>query len=273
MPSTLTAGCSAWRAARSRNSFAIQAYRCRIAVVADSGHVLEILRRYLLPSFQIPGPEAGAEVVLSVVRAPRGFRVSCEDAAATAEDTGALVVEAIRMLDSAIVQRLSDHVAIHAGVVKIGAHALLLPGKTHMGKSAMVAELLRQGAEYLSDEFAIIDAAGRACAYPRPLLLRNSGPDQVAVLPDRWNARIPESPVPVGWILALQYDRGASWRVTPMSQSEALLTLLQNTPHVLSDQPQAFANFQRASSAARCYAGCRNEASVAAEHILRLVAA
>ena len=140
-----------------------------------------------------------------------------------------------------------------------------------MGKSALVAELLRRGAEYLSDEYALIDSEGRVHSYPRPLLLRNSGPEQVPALPEQWNVRISDEPIPVGWILALKYDPAACWRVTPLPQSEALIVLLRNTPHALADKPHAFATFKSASASARCLEGCRNEAPKAAEHILQLV--
>ena len=82
-----------------------------------------------------------------------------------------LVPDLIRALDDAVVQRLTTLRAVHAGAVLWGERALLLPGVTHAGKSSLVAELLRRGATYFSDEYALIDSEGRVHPYPRPLLL------------------------------------------------------------------------------------------------------
>lgn len=131
-------------------------------------------------------------------RQQRGFRLACDRVAETPHDHRALIIEPIRLLDEAVLKRLTDLTAVHAGAVRIGGYAVLLPGSTNTGKSALVAELLRLGAEYLSDEYALIDAKGQVHSYPRPRLLRNSGPEQVAALPEQWNARIPQ--VPARWL-------------------------------------------------------------------------
>ena len=56
-----------------------------------------------------------------------------------------------------------------------------------------------------------------------------------------------------------------------MSQSEALLTLLRNTPHVLAESPDLVGVFQHAVAGATCYSGRRTEAADAADQILRLI--
>jgi hypothetical protein len=257
----------------TQQTFTIRAFGCSIQVIADCEEVLGLLQTYLLPSLPRTAPECRSrEIVMSVVRRKKGFELSCDRVARTSADHKELIVEAIRLLDEAVVKRPTGLAAVHAGMVRIGGQAVLLPGGTNVGKSALVAELLRRGAEYLSDEYALIDADGQAHPYPRPLLLRNPGPEQVAALPEHWNARVPEKPVPVGWILALKYDPAANWSVTPVPQSEAILTLLRNTPHALIQEPHIFGAFERASSRARCYAGCRNDVRLAAESILQLVA-
>ncbi|MBV9612590.1 MAG: glycosyltransferase family 25 protein [Acidobacteriaceae bacterium] len=256
------------------SSFAIQAFGCSIRVMADCEKALETLENYLLPSLpRTPSDGAANEITLRVSRRPHGFELCCDRVAEAGEENRALIVEATRLLDEALLKRLKGLTAVHAGVVRINGQGLLLPGKTNAGKSALVAELLERGAEYLSDEYALIDAEGRAHAYPRPLLLRNSGPEQVPALPERWNARVADGPVPVGWIMALTYDAAANWHVKPIPQSEALMILLRNTPHTLMDEPHVFAAFHQVSFRARCYEGLRCDACKAAEHILQLVAA
>jgi len=59
-------------------------------------------------------------------------------------------------------------VFVHAGVVAWQGRAVLIPGRTLSGKSWLVRALVRAGAEYYSDEFAVLDARGRVHPYPLP---------------------------------------------------------------------------------------------------------
>jgi len=47
--------------------------------------------------------------------------------------------------------------------------AILLPGRSLSGKTTLVRELLRRGATYYSDEFAVVDDFGNIHPFPRPL--------------------------------------------------------------------------------------------------------
>jgi hypothetical protein len=200
------------------------------------------------------------------------LQLSVEDVVVTSASRAIHLVPAlIRVVDEAVIQRLTGLRAVHAGTVVLGGRALLLPGATHAGKSSLVAELLRRGATYFSDEYALIDSQGRVHPYPRPLLLRNGCPEQVPMLAGECNAPVGDAPAPIGWILALEYQPAETWSVAAVPQSEGLLTLLRNTPHVLADSPDMVAAFQRAVAGATCYAGRRTEARDAAEEIFRLV--
>ncbi|MGD0445052.1 MAG: hypothetical protein ABSA39_14050 [Edaphobacter sp.] len=177
----------------------------------------------------------------------------------------------IRVLDDAVVQRLTSLRAVHAGAVVWGERVLLLPGITHAGKSSLVAEMLRRGATYFSDEYALIDTEGLVHPYPRPLLLRNGNPEQVPMLATEYNASVGGAPAPVGWILSLEYEPECTWSVAPVPQSEALLILLRNTPHVLAESPDLVPVFERAVAGATCYAGHRPDADEAVSRILQLI--
>ena len=51
-------------------------------------------------------------------------------------------------------------VFIHAGAVGWRGKAIVFPGNSFFGKTTLVAELVRRGAAYLSDEYAILDENG-----------------------------------------------------------------------------------------------------------------
>jgi len=158
----------------------------------------------------------------------------------------------------------------HLGLVLTGGGAR---SAYQVGVLKGVAELLRRGAVCLSDEYALIDAEGLVHAYPRTLLLRDGAVAQIPVAPRELDATVATTPARVGWILALRYDCAASWSIQPEPQSAALLTLLQNTPHVLAERPEMVSAFQKAVAGAACYSGSRAEAADAVIHILRLVSA
>jgi hypothetical protein len=251
---------------------ALRAFDCSIIATANSPEAFEILERYIFPSF--PRAEATSDapdISLHIEQGGEEFRLSKDgESFASSGQAIDLVPHLIHLLDEAVVQRLTALRAVHAGTVLVNGRALLLPGATHSGKSSIVAELLRRGATYFSDEYALIDADGLVHPYPRPLLLRRGSPEQFPVLAGECNARVGNTPAPVGWILLAQYEAGSAWSITPVPQSLALVALLQNTPHALADSPELIEMFQRAVAGATCYAGRRAEAADAATEIMRL---
>jgi hypothetical protein len=258
---------------RVTHGFGVCAFGCNIWVESTCLETRTILERYALPSSpRIDRASDQPDIVVHVVRVAEDLRLLVDDVVvASASHARSLVPALIRVLDEAVIQRLTALRAVHAGTVVWSGRALLLPGITHAGKSTLVAELLRRGATYFSDEYALIDSEGRVHPYPRPLLLRNGCPEQFPVLPGECNASVGDAPVPVGWILSLEYKPAGTWSVAAVPQSEGVLTLLRNTPHVLAESRNMVGAFQRAVAGASCYAGCRSEAVHAADQILQLV--
>jgi hypothetical protein len=253
--------------------FEVRAFGCNVQVAADCLETYTSLERYVFPSLpRLVSTTDKPDIFIRIDRVADQSQLSIDGVAvASTSRTINLVPDLIRALDDAVVQRLTAMYAVHAGAVVLNGWALLLPGGTHAGKSSLVAELLRRGATYFSDEYSLIDSEGLVHPYPRPLLLRNGSPEQVPILPGECNAPVGEDPAPVGWILSLQYLPGCPWSVAAITQSEALLTLLRNTPHILAESPDMVRVFERAVTGAICYAGRRNEAADAVDQILQLV--
>ncbi len=257
------------------HSFSVRVLGCVIRFEAQSDQARELLDRHLFPSLrrEAADPEQ-SDIKVRIAESEGDSRLIVNDVViASADQPTALLRQLIDWLDRTLVQRLSGLHAVHAGAVLMGGKALVLPGASHSGKSSLVAELLRRGAVCLSDEYALIDAEGLVHAYPRTLLLRDGAVAQIPVAPRELDATVATTPTRVGWILALRYDRAACWSIQPEPQSASLLTLLQNTPHVLAERPEMVSAFQKAVAGAACYSGSRAEAADAVIHILRLVSA
>ena len=254
------------------HGFGVRAFGCNIRVETACLEARTILERYVLPSLPRVDSADQPDMLVRVARVGEQLQLSVDDVVvASAGRAIDLVPALVRVVDEAVIQRLTGLRAVHAGTVVLGGRALLLPGASHAGKSSLVAELLRRGATYFSDEYALIDSEGRVHPYPRPLLLRNGCPEQFPVLAGECNAPVGDAPAPVGWILSLEYQPAGNWSVEAVPQSEGLLTLLRNTPHVLADSADMVGAFQRAVAGATCYAGRRTEAKDAADEIFRLV--
>jgi len=128
-----------------------------------------------------------------------------------------------------IARRAEGRVFVHAGVVAIGSRAVLLPGRSFAGKSTLVAELVRAGATYCSDEYAVLDADGWVHPFPKPISLRV--PDAtVATRVDAGDlgGAVATTPLRVGAVVATQYRAGARWSPRPLSPGHAALHLLDN---------------------------------------------
>lgn len=254
-------------------SFAIRVYNCTVLVETPDRDVCSLLERFILPT--LPRIETVAlrpDISIRIAQSAAHLELLIDDFFVKAADTAReLLVPLIKVLDDAVVARLDPLRAIHSGAVVWGGRALLLPGSTHSGKSSLVAELLRRGATYLSDEYALIDRNGFVHPYPRPLLLRNGRPRQVPVLSSELKAQVGAAGAPVGWIFSLCYKTDSGWKVERVPQGEAVLILLRNTPHFLSESPEMLAAFHQAVAGASCYTGLRPDVTEAADHILQML--
>lgn len=77
-----------------------------------------------------------------------------------------------RDVDSFIAETSTTRFFVHAGVVGWNGKALVIPGRRFTGKTTLVAEFLRVGATYCSDEFAVFDWNGYVHPFSRPLGVR-----------------------------------------------------------------------------------------------------
>jgi hypothetical protein len=163
------------------------------------------------------------------------------------------------------------HVFIHAGVVCAGGLAIVIPGSSRSGKTTLVAELVRAGATYYSDEYTVVDVDGMIHAYPKPLSIRFD-PNRRGVPVPVSDARIGTEPIRAGLIVVTSYEEGAAWRPVACTQGEGALALLQHTVAARSSPGRALAAARQLTRDARVIAGARGEASLAAQALLEAMA-
>jgi hypothetical protein len=168
-----------------------------------------------------------------------------------------------------VAEAAQRRVFVHAGVVSWRGRAIVLPGPSHAGKTSLVAALVRAGATYYSDEYAVFDSSGRVHPYPRLMSIRGQeGERPRRCPPEALGGRAGVMPLPVGLVIITSYQPGARWRPEPLSPGRAALALLSNTVPARARPAAALATLQQVVARSAAQKGRRGEAEQTATAIL-----
>ena len=163
-------------------------------------------------------------------------------------------------------------VFIHAGVVGWQGRAILLPARAGGGKSTLVEALVRAGAEYFSDEFAVLDRSGRVHPFAKPISVHRSAPSKGESLSvEAIGGRTAEHPARVGIILVTRYQMGARLRFREVSPGQGVLDLIRNAYAARLAPSQVLRAARNACTGAILLRGLRGEAQQVVEPLLRML--
>ena len=267
----------AWRAARS-----VRVLGRRLRLESNRPEVLETLLERVPPMWTACEGSPAERVYSLRVARPRHGRTA--PALHELLEDGALVTAApsldwlVRTFEWKLKEYLAEHARqraiVHAGVVGWKGRAIVVPGASMSGKTSLVAALLRAGASYYSDEYAVLDMRGRVHPYPTPLQIR----DETTLIQTPRSARDLGSPVgarplAVGVIIVSRYRRGARWRPRRLSRGEAILRMVANTVSARRSPEMVLPALSAAAGNAIAWTGTRGEADAAARWILAAASA
>jgi hypothetical protein len=187
----------------------------------------------------------------------------------------ALFDDALDMLESAlrlyVAEFATREVFVHAGAVGWRGRAILIPGMSRAGKSTLVAELVRAGAEYYSDELAVLDGRGRVHPYPLPLQLRASqAAAERRVTAVELGGHVGLRPLRVGLVLATEYRDGARWRPHNISAGRCVLALMAHAVTARRRPEHTLATLHAAVCGADALKGVRGEAREVVDALRKL---
>lgn len=130
----------------------------------------------------------------------------------------------------AVAEFAVDRVFIHAGAVGWKGKAIVIPARSFRGKSSLTAELVKLGARYYSDEYAVLDARGRVHPFPKDLSLRGiiSDYDQLDHTVEELGGKAGKRPLPVGLILVTEYKKSANWKPSVVNSGKGAMELINN---------------------------------------------
>jgi len=235
------------------------------------------LRSALPPEFVAPsGP--GAEVIAYMVaqeisagrRETPEYRVTCtglgvEDFDVATADSALELLQ--QHIDHTISRRSYRGLFVHAGVVGWRGIAIVIPGRSLTGKTTLVSELVRLGAVYYSDEFAVLDDSGRVHPYRRPLVLRDGLSYDLRL---QWED-LSAQPLPIGLVVVAPYQPGSTWRPSILRGARAVLPIIEGTVLARQESARTLRIAARISPRVVTLQGLRPEATETAARLLDLV--
>lgn len=138
--------------------------------------------------------------------------------------------ELVRAVSSSVQLSIAAHatdaVFIHAGAVAWNGAGIVLPGGSFVGKTTLVTALVRAGAEYYSDEYAVLGPDGRLIPYAKPLSVRTAG--GTIPIPPGELGLVGESAVDVRLVVISHFEAGATWQPKLHRGAEVALPLVEN---------------------------------------------
>jgi hypothetical protein len=252
------------------DSVVVEAYGVTVEVSAAPEHFAAV-RGFLPPSAR-PVRELPERGRFALVKDTDDglLRVECDEQSITGPSDLRL---ALGILDAELRMYIAlhapDYVFVHAGVVGVDDRTIVLPGRSFAGKTTLVAALVRAGAEYWSDEYAVLDADGLVHPYPKPLSVRINDTCETDEQPvESLGGRAGDRPLPVAVIAFTNYRLGAAWALSARTAGEGAVKLLEHSIAARSRPDQVLAAVRRAAVGAMVLEGDRGDADEAAASLL-----
>lgn len=253
-------------------TISFEAFGVAVTVNVDRGVPWQQVETRLPPGFKTIEPSPH-NAVFVLERDGDGYRVGRAD-----EHGHAPSLEvALELLKTGVRTHVAvnapDLIFVHAGVVGHRGRAIVIPGPSGAGKTTLTAALVRAGAAYYSDEFAVLDADGRVHPYAKPLSIRGDAGDFQTDRPvHAFGGKPGEAALAVGLVVITNYEPGARWRPRRLTSGEAVLAMLSHALPARARPDQTIAAITRAASGAVTIESHRGESDDLAAQLLERVA-
>jgi hypothetical protein len=180
----------------------------------------------------------------------------------------------IRLLRIKVAEFAKDCVFLHAGVVGWNNKAIVLPADSGSGKTSLVIELVKLGAAYYSDEYAVLDKNGMVHPFARKLSVRSPGnvwSEKNGIPIEEFGGKAATKPIDIGLVLFAKYEPNASWSPEVLTTGEGMMEAIGHTIPLRVNTEFSLNVLKNALSRAIILRGSRGEASKTAKHILSYI--
>lgn len=172
-----------------------------------------------------------------------------------------------------VAEHAKDLVFLHCGAVEINGKGVLFPGDSFAGKTTLVAEMVKRGATYYSDEYSVIDTEGMLHPFARLLAMRDRV--DLAVRTDlsaeSLGGIVGTLPVSVNAVLFLKYEQDAIWNPHKLSPGEGILRLLPQAIPLRFNSEFTLSALNKMSEGVTFVEGKRNSVENSVDKILELI--
>jgi len=257
------------------HQLALETYGVALRIGSNRSELLEHAKAILPPGWSELEPTEGQRR-FGIMAEPDGtysvFRGSVCVSTGQGLDLSIVVLEGI--VRGQVAEDAVDRIFVHAGSVAHDGRAIIFPGYSFSGKTTITAAMVRAGATYLSDEFAVLDAEGMVHPFAKPLSIREH-PERLQVdhSVESLGGVAEDTALPLGLAVITNYVPGAKWDPVTLAPADAALALLANTVPARTRPQESLRAIKRAVEGAVVIQSDRGEADEVAAQLLDSVRA
>ena len=161
-------------------------------------------------------------------------------------------------------------VFIHSGVVSWKGRAIVIPAKSFRGKTSLIIALVKRGALYYSDEYAVLDEEGFVHPFPKTLSVRGivDKYEQVEFAVEEIGGKAAVAKARVGMFLITEYKPRGRWNPKVLSPANGILEIINHTIPIRANPVEVLKILNRAVNGALIVKSNRGEASKFADLII-----
>lgn len=225
------------------NIVKVQAYGVKVGIeAATSGQsdvLLERLKGVLPNDFQVLGKGVKTEHQF-IIKATQKNKYSLfkdDESIITDSDEEMMFDRLDSQVRITIAEFAVGSVFVHSGVVAIDGKAIMIPASSYKGKTTLVAELVKNGATYYSDEYAVLDQEGLVHPFAKDLSMRtpDGGGVQVETPVETFGGFAGKGAIPVGMVLVMEFQKFARWKPEILSRGQGVLEIISHTVPIRND--------------------------------------
>jgi hypothetical protein len=169
-----------------------------------------------------------------------------------------------------VAEHAPRHVFVHAGAVSWKGRGIIIPGSSYSGKSTLTSELVKRGAVYYSDEYAVLDETGFLHPFPKTLSMRGIIDDfqQVEIDVAEFGGSVANGPIQAGAVVITRFREDALWKPRRLRSSLGILEMMKHTVPVRRSPARTLAALNRVAGNSLFLRSHRGDAGETAEAIL-----
>lgn len=255
-------------------AFTVAGYGARVGVRVSDESLAPALRARLPPGARLEAPGRSDRVITLRANGGEGrppYEVVSEGRIFWG---GAELPQALGAYEGALRKALALHARrrlfVHAGVVAWRGGAIVLPGPSMAGKTRLVAQLVMAGADYLSDECAVLDERGLVHPFAKPLSIRDPQGRQSDVRVESLGGRAARSPLPVRLVLLTRFRDGSKWKPRRLAAGVGALEIMRHAVAARLRPELALSVLGAVALSAPVFKSLRPDAERVADQILAL---